>query len=657
MAYRNNGIKIKDIKILMDYWDFEQNSKHDIDPSTISVTSHKIVYWKCANGHKWAEKVETIYRRKTKCFYCSGRQVLTGYNDLQTLYPEIAAEWDYDKNDETPDKVSPNSEKSYFWICPKGHHYSKTVNRRTHSKQSIHCPKCVKAHSTSFPEQAIYFYAKQFYPDALNRYRELSNTGLELDIFIPSWNVGIEYDGKEFHSSLEAKEREERKYRICKEKNIKLIRIKEGQFSENDWFKSFADETFYIKKRPSDKDMDMFLISFFSKLTSFSHNHIEYYIDSKANVKIPFFQLPVDINIKRDRPKILEYLIDKEHSFGSLFPDLAKNWDKEKNGKLTPFMLTPGSNYEAFFKCPRCGGSWSAAISIVTKWNRSLCKKCSMSDNGPKYTKLAVQKRGSLQNNYPLLIKQWDYERNGDLKPDDIPSKFSKIVFWKCPDCGYEWSESPSARIHGNTVSSCPHCSGRVPMSGVDDLATLYPEIAAEWDYEKNLDVKPSQIKPGSNTPRYWICSKHNISYKTAPANRIKGCGCRMCKSEKIIDKKGFKIEQYTKNLILIKKFNSINEAARELNISPEAIRQAALTGAFSANSYWKFENSDFAILKPDKKYAIIGTNIETGKNVEFESAREAERKLGIGHSSIMKCCKGIPKYHSAGGYVWKFKN
>ena len=712
MAYHNNGLMVENIKDLMDFWDTSENNKNGFNPKDIPVNSCKEVFWKCKNGHTWKEKVSRVYGRKNKCLYCSGRIVQSGYNDLQTLYPELAKEWDYDKNDITPDRVSPKDTdlywwkcknghpsfrrsvehrvnrqdtcpycsgrmvvpgindlqtlypqiaaewdyenndgvlpnevsaetwKSYNWICPKGHHYPMKVHLRTHSIKSLDCPKCVKAHSTSFPEQAIFYYTKQYFPDAINRYKGLSKTKLELDIYIPSWNIGIEYDGKLYHSSKEAKERDKNKYQICKRKGIKLIRVCEGDAPDSLFIDS-ADKIYYIKKRPNDIEMDTFLYSFLSSLTSWSRKTV---------------YLPIDINIKRDRPKILEYLIDVENSFGALYPDLAKNWDVESNGRLTPYMLPPGSNHSAFFVCERCGERWSAAISTVTKWKRTLCKKCSMGDNGLKTTKRIVEEKGSLGEYSEELSKQWDYDANGILTPFDIPKGYSRRVYWKCPVCGYKWKQAPSARIHADRISGCPHCSGRVAMSGVDDLATLYPDIAKEWDYVKNKNALPSQIKPGSSGSRYWICSKHGQEFKTSPYNRINGAGCPKCKQEKIVEKNGFRIEQYTKNLEYVKTFVSINEAGRELDISPEAIRQAALTGALSANYYWKFEGTEFGRLKPDKKHAVVAVNIKTGESFEYESAREAERVLGVGHTKIMKCCKGDEKYNSAGGFYWHFK-
>lgn len=492
---------------------------------------------------------------------------------------------------------------------------------------------------TSFPEQAVYFYAKQLFPDALSRYKAFPNSKLELDIFIPSLSIGIEYDGKYYHGFEDSKIREKKKFELCLKHHIKLIRIKEGEPIE--WFNEAANETHYIKVRIKDDQLNAFLYNFFFRLTTFTRKTL---------------YLPISINIKRDRNKIMEYLADVSKSFGKLYPDLAKNWDKETNGKLTPFMFTPGSNHKATFVCERCGRKFTCEIVNAVKWKRKLCKKCSMSENGLNCTKRIVEERGSLADFFPEVINEWDNKKNGAITPNSIPPHYKNKVYWKCQKCGYEWFQSPAGRIHHDILSKCPHCAGRVAMKGVDDLETLYPDIAKEWDYERNGNVLPSQIRPRSSQLRYWICSKHGTSFKAAPANRVRGCGCIKCKGEKIINKAGFKVEQYSKDLKYIRTYNSLNEVGRILDMSPEAIRQAILKGALSANCYWKYQGTEFTTLRPDKKHAVIGTNLKTGEVIEFESAREAERKLGIGHSKIMNVCNKKPKYNSAGGYKWEFK-
>lgn len=50
----------------------------------------------------------------------------------------------------------------------------------------------------------------------------------------------------------------------------------------------------------------------------------------------------------------------------------------------------------------------------------------------------------------------------------------------------------------------------------------------------------------------------------------------------------------------------------------------------------------------------VTGTNIVTGEIVEFHSTMEAERQLGIHHTSIGANCLGKAK--TAGKYIWNYK-
>jgi len=63
---------------------------------------------------------------------------------------------------------------------------------------------------------------------------------------------------------------------------------------------------------------------------------------------------------------------------------------------------------------------------------------------------------------------------------------------------------------------------------------------------------------------------------------------------------------------------------------------------------------------------AVIRTNIKTGEEKEYYSIGQAERDVGIHHTSISYCCKGKRvkdsagswyTYKSAGGYFWRYKD
>ncbi len=80
--------------------------------------------------------------------------------------------------------------------------------------------------STSFPEQAIFYYIQKCYKDAINRYNDL---GFELDIFIPSIKTAIEYDGFIWHTN---NKNDIVKNNKCQKNKINLIRIREEGLEE-----------------------------------------------------------------------------------------------------------------------------------------------------------------------------------------------------------------------------------------------------------------------------------------------------------------------------------------------------------------------------------------------------------------------------------------
>ena len=54
-----------------------------------------------------------------------------GFNDLQTVFPEIAREWDYEKNINMPNAYLAGSVEKVWWKCDKGHSYQAKICNRT----------------------------------------------------------------------------------------------------------------------------------------------------------------------------------------------------------------------------------------------------------------------------------------------------------------------------------------------------------------------------------------------------------------------------------------------------------------------------------------------------------------------------------------------
>ena len=140
MAEKKEKQYVSDNAQLMAEWDWDKNNELGLYPNAITYGSDKKVWWKCSLGHEWQAKIcnRTILRRS--CPYCSGNKILKGYNDLQTINPFLANEWDYEKNNGlTPSDVLPNSNKKAWWKCQKGHEWQATIAHRT---SGTGCPYC-----------------------------------------------------------------------------------------------------------------------------------------------------------------------------------------------------------------------------------------------------------------------------------------------------------------------------------------------------------------------------------------------------------------------------------------------------------------------------------------------------------------------------------
>jgi len=128
------------------------------DPREVMAGSDKKRQWKCEFGHTWIVSPEARTNKNSGCPICSNREVLFGFNDLQTRFPEIAAQadgWD-------PTVIGAGSNKKMPWRCPLGHTWEISPEQRTGKKNSG-CPVCSNKKllvgfndlATRYPELAL----------------------------------------------------------------------------------------------------------------------------------------------------------------------------------------------------------------------------------------------------------------------------------------------------------------------------------------------------------------------------------------------------------------------------------------------------------------------------------------------------------------------
>lgn len=197
-------------------------------------------------------------------------------------------------------------------------------------------------------------------------------------------------------------------------------------------------------------------------------------------------------------------------------PVLAAQWDTVKNGNLTPSDVLAGSERYVWWKCDK-GHSWRA--SVLSRSRGTGCPACT--------GKVVMPGENDLETLFPAIAAQWDTERNGSLRPDQVTSFSNRRVWWRCT-LGHEWQAVVAARVVEN--SGCPYCAGRRVLAGFNDLATLHPKIAVQWDAALNGNLTPEMVTPGSHKRVWWRCSEGHV-WKTAVYSRTgkQKCGCPIC--------------------------------------------------------------------------------------------------------------------------------
>lgn len=217
---------------MLKFWSYDLN---DELPGEITVAYRKKVWWKCleCKGVFDREPRRIISNRKN-CPYCKGQKTLKGFNDLESSFPAIAKDWDFDNNEARPDEITYGSNKKINWKCHKcSYQWATTVRNRTGRGDG--CYKCKDFH-TSIPEKEFIEYMKTI----LNNKLSVSNDrkilkGKEIDLYIPSLKLGFEFNGVYHHSTKFKKNTNLHldKWQLAQKAGIRLITIWEDDWKSN----------------------------------------------------------------------------------------------------------------------------------------------------------------------------------------------------------------------------------------------------------------------------------------------------------------------------------------------------------------------------------------------------------------------------------------
>lgn len=425
---------------LIDEWCYEKNNLLGLNPLELTVGSTKKAWWICPKGHEY---FSSIYDRTrgAGCAICRNKKVLKGYNDLATKNPNILHFWNYERNSENniyPEEYTTISGKKVWWICEYGHEWQTTI---AHVSYGSRCPECSKGLSSSFPEQAIFYYLKKLNYNCINRYK--LNNKYEIDIYISDKKIGIEYDGYKWHDTSLKEKRDIYKHEQITKEGIKLYRVKEKDSRKKELNKGNfkkVDDVYYINS-----DDELALTKVIKHLVKLINN------------------TSIDVDIDRDRIDIFSlYLYQQKENSVLNNKKIIEYWNYKKNKNIKPSMLSRSSGKKVWWKCKK-GHSFEATIhSMDNGLFCPVCKKIEYEKVGFKKEELKKIKYLKNKydykriNEYPQLMREWNYEKNNELglDPSKIFSGSSVKAWWKC-EKGHEFFSNVGNRTKGVGCQKC----------------------------------------------------------------------------------------------------------------------------------------------------------------------------------------------------------
>ena len=442
------------------------------DPTKVSFGNGKKHRWRCDAGHLWEISPNARSNRKSGCPICAGQQVLVGFNDLSTTYPEIAKEafgWD------PKTRTAGSSRSKVKWQCSLGHVWEAVVSDRTLGGNG--CAVCSG--------------------------RQI-NVGFN-DLATIDPKIGSEAYGWDPRTVTVGSEK--KKQWQCKHGHI--------------WSATVVSR---VSGRGCPVCAGKVVVAGFNDLAT-THPEIIFEVDGWDPTKVSFgngrkhrwkcksgHSWEVSPNQRTNQGhgcpicsgnKVLKGFND----LASRFPEIAKeafNWD--------PSSVTGKSNIDREWICS-FGHKWKAAPA-----NRAAGTGCPICDNDRVLVGF-----NDLATTHPELARQadgWD--------PTTVVAGSNKRFVWKC-QLGHLWKTSVAKRSDLNNPTGCPTCSNQQLLVGFNDLATTHPELATEAD-----GWNPTVVVAGSNKSFQWKCKLGHV-WKSTINNRKQGKSCPYCTGRRVL--------------------------------------------------------------------------------------------------------------------------
>lgn len=197
------------------------------------------------------------------------------------------------------------------------------------------------------------------------------------------------------------------------------------------------------------------------------------------------------------------HLLGEWQALATQFPSVAREWDRARNGSLTPETVAAHSHWRAWWRCARDPAHrWQASVDDRTS-RSSRCPVCT--GKAPILRGDAHGRLNSFADEFPELARQWDPRRNRRVALKDVSYDSHYRAWWRCPrDPSHCWQAEVTERTRG---SGCPYCAGkrraRAPLAAVAAMALAAASFALGCDKPSTNVVFDNQYAADSGDVIY----------------------------------------------------------------------------------------------------------------------------------------------------------
>ena len=352
---------------LMSEWDFEKNGA--LSPSDVTVGSNQKVWWKCRQilEHVWEMPIVSRTGQNQGCPFCANRRV-DSLNSLQSKSPVLASYFDVEKNRISPSEVLATSHRSYWWRCPHGPDHTWRASPLTVSAKSEPCPCCPPRMTQVSVTNSLRWWCSlnsERGKKVLTEWDVAANSGLTPDEVI--------YTNQRTKVSWKCPEAFDHVWKTSVHE-----RTMDGR-----------DCPFCNRRRPSSTNN---LLDKYPEIAVLLHPTLNTNVDLStvsptSHVKLWWKCPNGDDHVWQGTPNSMGghpqcgfcdgKRVSITNSLASRFPEIAEEFDLEKNKPLTASDVTFGSGKKYWWRCPvNPEHSWSTTASLRTGRLKTGCPEC-----------------------------------------------------------------------------------------------------------------------------------------------------------------------------------------------------------------------------------------------------------------------------------------